>query len=205
MREIYILLGHLFIAGVAGVGSECLPVQCLRCDTTGDFPYCPPCLNMTQNASYCINDISSKCKKDFPVSINATGSQLKDGDSITLTCNHDLPDMHLTFEWQKNGKVERGQNESKLYFKQVFSEHSGQYICIVNSTCGSYKSLPHSVSVSNDMVLLLIICGVSALVLVLIMGLVMKLKMKRDNIKHRGRMNRRLQVAGPPSITPRES
>lgn len=36
---------------------------------------------------------------------------------------------------------------------------------------------------SDDSVLILVVCGVGALVLVLIMGLAMKFKLKRDNGK----------------------
>ncbi|XP_068571517.1 uncharacterized protein [Cebidichthys violaceus] len=204
MRGLFlnVLLGHLLRAGA---GSTCVPVQCLRCNATGETQAdsCELCSNNT-----CINDIKPHCKKDFQVSVNSTGSELKEGDDITLTCVHNLPDLNLTFGWKRDGKdIDDGKNKSKLHLENVLAHKGGVYICIVNSSCGCYKSSPHNVTVENQSVLLLIICGVSALVLVLILGLAMKFKLKRDNAKARARREQkaREQNSSPASLTPRES
>ncbi|CAK6956542.1 uncharacterized protein LOC121611921 isoform X2 [Scomber scombrus] len=200
---LYIVLGHLFVAHVS---SECLAVECLKCNTTEETPECPLC---AINGSSCINvpsNISSQCKKDFQVFINRTGS-VDEGKAITLKCVHDLQGQ-VTFEWAKEGNVLKDQNESELALEKVLSSHLGPYGCRVYSSCGNYTSSPHSVKVSNNSVVILVICGVSALAMVVIMGLAMKFKLKRDNIKSRERMNRtRAQVgqSGPTPITPREA
>ncbi|XP_044220251.1 uncharacterized protein LOC122990812 [Thunnus albacares] len=188
--SLYILLGHLFIAH--------LPVQCLECDTGEALADCPPCKD-----NDC--DIPPKCKK---VSIKSPKSSVDEGETVTLICVHNFTDLNLTFEWLKDGKLMKDQKESNLTLKEVLTSDEGCYICRVNSTHGSYESLPHSVTVNNGSVVILVVCGVSALVLVLIMGMAMKLKMKRDNIKHKERRNRRVQAGqsgGPSPITPRES
>ncbi|KAK1904084.1 B-cell receptor CD22 [Dissostichus eleginoides] len=132
---------------------------------------------------YLIKDIPSNCTKGFQVSINSNDSDLVEGDDLILTCVHNLPDVIHTFGWKMNGDTIQGQNESELHDKKVLSNKAGTYICYVESLCGYYPSLPHVVTVENNSLLLLVVCGVSALVLVLVMGLVMKFKLKRDNGK----------------------
>ncbi|KAK9518006.1 hypothetical protein VZT92_023335 [Zoarces viviparus] len=205
MRGVFlnILLGHLLRAGA---GATCVPVQCLRCNATGETQAdpCPPCINNTG----CIKDIPPNCKKDFQVSVNSTRSELKEGDDLTMTCLHNLPDLNLTFGWKRDGEdIRDGKNKRKLHLENVLGHQSGEYICFVNSLCGCYKSPPQKVTVENQNVLLLIICGVSALVLVVIMGLAMKFKLKRDSAKHKERREQRAreQNSAPAALTPRGS
>ncbi|XP_056239081.1 uncharacterized protein LOC130173666 [Seriola aureovittata] len=208
-REIslYILLGHLIIVGVA---SNCVSVHCLRCNATGETAdSCQLCLK-----TKCINDTlyannSSNCEKAFQVSINSTGSDANEGDDITLTCVHNVPNLNLTIGWTKDGEeMKESKNMSILVLSKVLSSKGGQYICYVNSSCGNYESSPEKVIVKNNNVFTLVICGVAALVLVLIMGLLMKFKLKRDNAKTKARMAQRAldgRAGGPVPFTPRES
>ncbi|XP_020501006.1 uncharacterized protein [Labrus bergylta] len=203
MREILLCLLHgLFFT--ACFGSACVPAQCLKCDdkveTVADS--CPLC------SAHCINmsRVPSHCEKDFQVSINSTVSQPDEGDDITLSCVHNLPNVTLTFEWEKEGKLSlEGQNKSQLVLESVLSDDNGRYSCFVNSTCGRFQSSPHDVTVKNNSVVILIICGVSALALVLIMGIAMKYKLKRDNAQHKQRRMQREQNeqrAIPAPVTP---
>ncbi|XP_070769902.1 uncharacterized protein [Enoplosus armatus] len=197
----------------AAARPDCIPVECLRCNITGESQEDPCALCSNQTA--CIKDIPPKCKRDFQVLINSTGSEANEGDDITLTCVHNLPNLNLTFRWKKvPEEILRGQNKSKLVLKRVSLRDKGQYICYVDSSCDNYKSLPHEVTVKDNNVVLLVICGVSALVLVLSMGLAMKVKLTRDNAKHKERMRQRAQAGQkgnppphgqPPHLTPRES
>ncbi|XP_031714014.1 uncharacterized protein LOC116389464 [Anarrhichthys ocellatus] len=205
MRGVFlnILLGHLLRAGA---GATCVPVQCLRCNATGESQ-ADPCL-LCSNNTECSDDIPPNYKKDFQVSVNSTGSNVKEGDDITLTCLHNFPDLNLTFGWKRDGEdIHNGKNKSKLHLKNVFARKRGRYICFVNSLCGCYKSSPHKVTVEDQSVLLLIICCGSALVLVVIMGLAMKFKLKRDGAKHRERREQKAkeQNSAPATLTPRES
>ncbi|XP_040904493.1 uncharacterized protein LOC121188698 [Toxotes jaculatrix] len=184
--SLYFLLGHVFIAGI---GSVCVPVQCLKCNITG------------VTLKECIND--------FKVEINSTGSEVNEGDEVTLTCAHNLPNMTLELGWTKDGKeMLENKNKSKLVLEKVFSPDAGCYICYVNSSCGNYESSQKCITVNNNSVIILVVCGVSALALILILGLAMKLKLKRDNAKHRERMEQRAQhgrPAGPAPFMQRES
>ncbi|XP_071314173.1 uncharacterized protein [Trachinotus anak] len=208
MREtsLYCLLGHLIIVSVA---SSCVSVHCLRCNISQNEDYCKFCLK-----PICVNDTlhankPSSCKKDFRVYINSTGSNAKEGDTITLTCGHNVPNLNLTLGWKKDGKeIHENKNMSSIVLDKVLSPSAGQYICYVNSSCGNYESVPHIVTVENNNAVLLVICGVAALVLVLILGLAMKFKLKRDNAKHKARMAQRAldgRTGGPAPFTPRES
>ncbi|XP_027139694.1 uncharacterized protein LOC104927065 [Larimichthys crocea] len=207
MRQmsLYLLLGHLLIAGV---GSVCVNVLCLKCNTTGQTPpECPVCPD-SQN---CINVSASNltnCKKEFKVHVNSSISEPNEGNDITLNCIHDLPNLNLTFEWMKNGEILKGKNTSTLFLKKVLQRHNGQYHCSVNSTCGHYESSPHVVDVKNNNLVLLVICGVGALVVVVIIGVVMKYKLKRDSARYKERMKQRGQdgqTATQPPYAPRES
>ncbi|XP_035016531.2 uncharacterized protein LOC118111878 [Hippoglossus stenolepis] len=207
MRETfqYLLLGHLLIAGVA---SACVPFQCLICNSTemtraGACPSCnTSCIPDEQYAN-----ISSSCKKGVQVFANRTGSNVDEGKDVKLKCVHDLKGQVWLLGWKMDGEeILDKRNKSKIRLKKVLAHKSGKYSCFVNSTCGFLESEPHDVTVKNNSVILLIVCGISALALVVTMGLVLKYKMKRDSAKHRERMEMRAQEGrpgGPDPIGPR--
>ncbi|XP_029297574.1 ADP ribosylation factor like GTPase 3, like 1 isoform X1 [Cottoperca gobio] len=199
-----LLLYSFFI--LAGAGATCVPVNCLRCNTT-EKTQSEPCTHCSNNLTQCISDIPSDCKKDFQVSVNSTGSKLQEGDAVNLTCVHNLPDLILTFVWKREGmEILRGQNKSVLFLEKVLTHCNGQYICFVKSLCGDYESAPHDVTVENKFVVTVVICGVSALVLVLVLGMSMKFKLRRDNIKHKERLKQKAlaeqRAASAPFPTP---
>ncbi|XP_034087051.1 uncharacterized protein LOC117556024 isoform X1 [Gymnodraco acuticeps] len=228
---LYLLLGYLIKAGAT---STCANKVCLRCNTTttGADP-CELC-NATQcisdvpsnctTGNLLPNTLSNNhlitlhyhscviplkyepCPSGFQVSISSNDSKLVEGDDLILTCVHNLPDVNHTFGWKINGVTIQDQNESELHDKKVLSNKAGTYICFMENLCGNYQSLPHVVTVENNSLLLLVVCGVSALVLVLVMGLVMKFKLKRDNAKHRERMRQKATLEQrAAAFTPRES
>ncbi|KAG7230264.1 hypothetical protein INR49_024368 [Caranx melampygus] len=142
------------------------------------------------------------------VSINSTGSDASEGDDITLTCVYNVPNLNLTIGWQKDNEEMKKKNMNKLLLQNVFASLEGRYVCYVNSSCGNYSSSPEEVTVKNNNVIILVICGIAALVLVVVMGLIMKYKLKRDNAKNKARMAQKIQAeraGGPLPITPRES
>ncbi|XP_035525484.1 uncharacterized protein LOC118333804 [Morone saxatilis] len=203
-----LLLGHLLIAAV---GSDCVPAQCMRCDIKQE-PLTDSCPRCPTKPAQCINvsaDIPSNCTKVFQVCVNSSVSEPEEGDRVTLTCVHNFLNLTLTFGWNKDEKeIPEGQNKSELVLEKVFSHHSGQYSCFVESECGCYEALPHGVTVNSNTVVILVVCGVAALVLVVIMGLAMKFKLKRDNAKHKERMKQRAQIGlsgAPAPFTPRGS
>nr|XP_040029455.1 uncharacterized protein LOC120817364 [Gasterosteus aculeatus aculeatus] len=169
----------------AGDGFTSASASCAICNVTGTWP-----------------DKQSNCSAGFQVCVNSTASKLNEGDEVTLTCFHNCSNWNVTFGWKKDtNEIEEERNKSKLFRKKVLSHDTGQYVCFVNSLCGRCESLPHNVNVENQSVLLLIICGVSALVLVLVIGLVMKYKLKRDGAKHRERrQQKQLEQGGAPSF-----
>ncbi|XP_030000868.1 uncharacterized protein LOC115426782 [Sphaeramia orbicularis] len=207
MRDIllYILFGHLLRTDVC---LSCVPSTCLKCTSNGE-PVPDPCdLLCSHNTSQCYNDadIPRNCTKDFQVSINGTGSKVNEGASITLTCIHNLPEP-VELKWKKDGRKIEG-NSTKLTLEKLLTHHSGQYVCNVTSSCGSFESASHNVTVNNGAVIIVVISGVSALALVVIMGVLMKYKLKRDNEKSMRRQRQRAEAArhaGPAPLAPRES
>ncbi|KAK2904086.1 hypothetical protein Q8A73_010743 [Channa argus] len=142
-----------------------------------------------------------------PVS-NSTDVSANEGDDITLQCVTNPPNVNLTFEWKHNNALIPDQNKSELVLEGVLSDDAGSYSCVGNSTCCVFESGPCSVKITNQSVILLVVCGVAALLLIVIMGLAMKFKLKRDNDKHRERRKQRGQGGqngGPAPFTPRES
>ncbi|XP_051275564.1 ADP ribosylation factor like GTPase 3, like 1 isoform X1 [Dicentrarchus labrax] len=210
MRKICLclLLGHLLIAVV---GSDTGQEQCLKCDIKKE-PLTDSCLFCPAKPAQCLNasaDNQYNCTKDFQVCVSSSGSAPAEGDRVTLTCVHNFLNLTLMFGWKKDEKeIPEGQNQSELVLEKVFSHNSGQYICFVKSEYGCYESLPHEFKVNESTVVILVICGVAALVLVVIMGLAMKFKLKRDNAKHKERMKQRAQIGqsgAPAPFTPRGS
>ncbi|XP_071373475.1 uncharacterized protein [Centroberyx affinis] len=202
VREMFLypLLGNLLITGVC---SACVFAQCLKCNVAGETPagdgsadFCQPCSN---NNSKCINELQ--------VSLNGSASEnLQEGDEVTIECFHNLPPLTVEFEWRKDGETLEGQNTSKLTLK-VFTSHAGLYSCSVWSPCGNCTSSPHKVAVNDSIVLLLVICGVSAVVLVLILAVAMKCKLKKENAEHQRRKEQRAQEQqrDPHQMRPRDA
>lgn len=85
------------------------------------------------------------------MSVNSTGSDVEEGDAITLTCVHNLTNVNVEFVWKKDGEeISKGQNESQLVLQKLFSHHSGQYTCTIIGICGIFESLPHGVTVNSE-------------------------------------------------------
>ncbi|KAM3612688.1 uncharacterized protein V6R79_012830 [Siganus canaliculatus] len=153
-------------------------------------------------------NISANCTNGFRVSINGTGSEIQEGAEIQLICVQTVTNSSLMFGWKKNKVVQEEYNESVLVIEKAFSRHSGSYICVVKNKCCSLESSPYTISVKTAPFVLLLICGVSALALIVILGLVMKFKLKRDNARHRERRKQRAQteqVGNPAPFAPRSS
>ncbi|XP_062250117.1 uncharacterized protein LOC133959052 [Platichthys flesus] len=210
MRETfqYLLLGLLLIAAV---GSACVPLQCLRCNLTdltqpgnisGHQPWNASCI---QDDLYA--NISSKFKKDLKVSSNRNETEIDEGKDIQLNCVHDLEKLVSLSGWKKDGEeILKKQNKTTLSLNKALAHMSGKYSCYVKSPCGDLESEPHDLKIKNNSMILLLVCGISALALVVTMGLVLKYKLKRDSAKHKERLEMRNQAArsgGPNPIGPR--
>lgn len=87
----------------------------------------------------------SLASPEFQVSIETTGSQVMEGNDVTLTCVHNLHNLTVILGWRKDG-IEIDQQKNKT---QLLQAETGQYICYVNSSCGFYKSSPHDVTVTS--------------------------------------------------------
>ncbi|KAM4555639.1 uncharacterized protein PAE49_014616 [Odontesthes bonariensis] len=168
-----ILFGLLLLADVC---SSCAPDDCLRCNLTAD------CCQLDHTNTHDIKGINSSKRNE------------QAGKDITLECVHNFTDVDLTFTWSKDQEKLKDQKKGELVLKTVLSGDAGQYVCAVNSSCGLWKFTSYTVTVEDNTVVILVICGVAALVLVVSMGIVMKCKLKRDNAKYKERRMQRVQA-----------
>ncbi|GLD67281.1 ADP-ribosylation factor-like protein 3 [Lates japonicus] len=66
-------------------------------------------------------NLTTVCTNDFKVTINTTGSHVQEGDDITLTCDHNLPNLMLTFGWKKDGNEEQEHKNKSELFQNVLT------------------------------------------------------------------------------------
>lgn len=88
------------------------------------------------------------CLSDFKVSVVSNKSKPEEGDDITLTCSHNLPNVTLKFEWKKNEKEIPGKNMSELILENLEAGPDNFYTCSVGSPCGTYD-FTYTVSVDG--------------------------------------------------------
>ncbi|XP_056457017.1 uncharacterized protein LOC130390876 [Gadus chalcogrammus] len=201
---------------VSGVGSLCVPSQCLDCEKTTKVPalnesseVCDVCANNTcfsvlklyvmgSHQSYSLTpDATAHLNPSSEYSVN-------EGDNLILHCCHNLPLVDL-FEWLLDGEVLECSNVSKVTLK-AFSTDKGAYRCRVRSPCGNFTSEEQQLDVEDGSVLLVVLCGSCAVVLVLGMGASMKYKQKKEQAAQKRRQEERakaLQMTS--SMTPRNS
>ncbi|KAK6298755.1 hypothetical protein J4Q44_G00302650, partial [Coregonus suidteri] len=104
---------------------------------------------------------------------------------------HDLPvrdhDL-LVFVWLKDGLPLEGENNSTLTLERIGIDtpSKGKYTCTIQSPCGNFTSDPEELEFKDLTVVIIVICGVSAVVLVLGMGL--KIMLKKNFVKTKTRM-----------------
>ncbi|CAG5991233.1 unnamed protein product [Menidia menidia] len=159
-----ILPGLLLLADVCSPGGS---FNCDGCNNgTG-------CCQLSHNYTVCVN-----------VSV--------DGNGTLLRCRHNFTNVNVTFTWFKDKTEIIGQKKDTLPLNK---EKDGQYMCNVDSSCGNCTSAPFvQASKKPDLMIVLVICAISALVLVTAMGLIMKCKLKRENAKYKERMMQRVQA-----------
>ncbi|CAL8308470.1 unnamed protein product [Arctogadus glacialis] len=189
---------------VSGVGSLCVPSQCLDCEKTTKVPalnesseVCDVCANNTCRS---VLNLGNQSARPNP----SSGHSVNDGDSLLLHCSHNLPLVDL-FEWLRDGEVLQRSNVSKVTLK-AFSTAKGAYRCRVRSPCGNFTSEEQQLHVEDGSVLLVVLCGSCAVVLVLGMVASMKYKQTKEQAAQKRRQEQRakaLQMTS--SITLRNS
>ncbi|CAL8263939.1 unnamed protein product [Lota lota] len=201
---VYYCVGTLLISGV---GSLCVPAQCdcEKLQAVNESDFCNICTNISFPC-FDVPEIPLNCTKDFKASLNSsTGYDLFEGDELILNCNHNLPTLTLVIEWQRDKQTLGGQNNSMLK-GTVYTTARGTYRCIVHSPCGTFTSNEQQVNVKDSVVLLVLLCGLFAVVLVLAMGMAMKYKLKKDNAALKRRQEERAKALQmTTSMTPRDA
>ncbi|XP_061092321.1 uncharacterized protein LOC133124821 isoform X2 [Conger conger] len=149
---------------------------------------CENAQNITQ--VNCTAELKLECIRDFQVEVIADSFSVEEGSNVNMTCNHSLPAVHL-FVWFRNGKVLPDKNDSHYLLAQVLKKDEAKFSCGVLSACGFIVSEKKPLEVTDNSVLIIIICGVAAVAIVLFLALLMKIMLKRErrNNKIRTQVN----------------
>ncbi|KAJ8281583.1 hypothetical protein COCON_G00041020 [Conger conger] len=127
----------------------------------------------------CLKELKLECIRDFQVEVIADSFSVEEGSNVNMTCNHSLPAVHL-FVWFRNGKVLPDKNDSHYLLAQVLKKDEAKFSCGVLSACGFIVSEKKPLEVTDNSVLIIIICGVAAVAIVLFLALLMKIMLKRE-------------------------
>ncbi|KAL6473938.1 hypothetical protein MHYP_G00174990 [Metynnis hypsauchen] len=162
----------------------CMPLECLNCS----LPNSGKCLQCSRNdTNFC--DVHENCSKDFNVQVNATSFTVDEGTQLSVTCVQDLPqNLSITFEWSNNNQLINGENRSILVMKV---KEKLKLSCTVRSPCGNFTSASQDVTVNDQAGIILLICGVSAAVIIILLAVVMKVMIKRNEVQREARKRQR--------------
>ncbi|XP_021439324.2 uncharacterized protein LOC110504822 isoform X2 [Oncorhynchus mykiss] len=192
---------------ISSVCSTCVPLMCLKCNLThspgisaAGLPDNAICDILCSDTTQCFNaTIQQYCSKDFKVLLNtSSGFKVQEGDNLDIECSHNLPvepKSPLVFVWLMDGVHLKGKNSSMLTVKKVGIDTSGKekYACTIQSPCGNFTSEPKEIEVEDVTMLVIVICGVSAVVLILAMGIGMKIMLKMEFAKTKNRRQQNAQ------------
>ncbi|KAJ8405487.1 hypothetical protein AAFF_G00319600 [Aldrovandia affinis] len=165
--------------------NNCLKEDCELCQTEDKVKA------KEDNNTVCIGEVNLDCIKDFHVEVNASSFTVNEGSDLSMTCIHNLPVKATQFKWIKDSVVMNGKNSSQLTIRKLFRKDQARFSCRVLSACGQVSSAPKHVTVKDNTVIIMIVCGVVAVLFVLLLALGMKCMLKReiDQNKRRRRQN----------------
>ncbi|KAK6298298.1 hypothetical protein J4Q44_G00313530 [Coregonus suidteri] len=149
------------------------------------------CDSLCSNTTQCFNGT------DVKVTLNSiSGFSVYEGDDLTIDCTHNLPvglRNLLVFVWLKDNHCLEGENNSNLTLKRVVTKTNGIYVCTIQSPCGNFTSDSREIKVEDLTMLTIVICGVSAVVLILVLGIGMKIMLKKEFAKTKNRRQQNAQ------------
>lgn len=76
----------------------------------------------------------------FKAEIKSSKDPIEEGDDITLTCSHNIPNLNLSYAWFLNGVERKDYNNNTVLMEKVLSEKNGKYKCCVKTSCGNCES-----------------------------------------------------------------
>ncbi|KAI1898454.1 hypothetical protein AGOR_G00072520 [Albula goreensis] len=134
------------------------------------------------------------CIKDFYVAVNASSFTVNAGSKLELTCDHNLPNTStLIVRWYKISKKAGieviPENKTKLNLKDLFRKDQAEFYCGIWSDCGILFSSKKRIVVKDNSMIVIVTCGVVAVVFVLVLALGMKLLLKKDIAQTKRRRN----------------
>ncbi|XP_066525468.1 uncharacterized protein [Hoplias malabaricus] len=128
------------------------------------------------------------CNSSYTVQLNASSFTIEEGNSLNVTCVYNVSQNLVTgFEWTQGDKASVKTNSSVF---TVATKKTVKLTCCV--VCISGKLCASQIITVNDpTVLILVICGVSALVVIILLAIIMKILMKRNEVQREARKRQR--------------
>ncbi|XP_076862062.1 uncharacterized protein LOC143514586 isoform X2 [Brachyhypopomus gauderio] len=158
------------------------PPECLEWELSKTAP---------QVCSSCLPDVPVNCTRDFTVNVDA-GSHTVDMDSvINVTCCHNLPvNVSLNFTWYIYNALRGRDPRVSVEINQTVT-----VVCNVLSPCGSFNSsqeIQETLKESNmNSSIVLLICGLGAVFIFILLGIAMKIMLRRGEAQNQARKRRR--------------
>ncbi|XP_072529668.1 uncharacterized protein [Salminus brasiliensis] len=166
----------LFFSGQVMVYSARVHFECLLNCTAVTVENCKLCSN-TSEACF-----------DVSVQLKAEPETVNEGTELAVVCNHNLPqNLTLGFTWQQNKDVKTSKNNSVL----LKIKEKTTLTCIVQSLCGNFSSAAQDININDQSGFILLICGVSAVVVIILLAVAMKIIIKRNQAQNEARKRQR--------------
>ncbi|XP_062405767.1 uncharacterized protein LOC134096038 [Sardina pilchardus] len=188
------IISSMSLLGLVAMTEDCMPLTCMNCNSTQNGSVDKDCSDMCKNNT-CISGVmpNSTCIKDFSLWLNASAEEIDEGEDFTVSCEHNLTlDNIKEFIWLQDNVTVPCKNTSKVNINDKFPCKKASQLtlddqfqnfnitCKIYSQCGNFTSNTLTIQVKADGLLILVICGVTAVALLLIFTLGMKLLLKRD-------------------------
>ncbi|KAG7465173.1 hypothetical protein MATL_G00173500 [Megalops atlanticus] len=164
-----------------GILTTCYAIINSNC-STGE---CKDCIRVKGDILNCTigRDDFSSCFEGVHVEVISSSSfTVNEGSDLTLTCNHILPVRPTSFTWYKGSVREEDINSSDYQLSKLSKRDETVYSCSVKSDCGVFFSKKQQLHVQgkDSSVVIIIVCGVAALVFILLLALGMKLLLRKE-------------------------
>ncbi|XP_076143657.1 uncharacterized protein LOC143125795 [Alosa pseudoharengus] len=191
------LISSMSLLGLVAIAQDCMPVTCLNCNSSHiqKDSLDQACLGACESTNTCISGLrpNSTCIKDFPLQLKASSMKINAGEPVNVSCEHNLTlDNIKEFIWLQDNKTLPCKYTTQVNLKDSFPCKKASQLtlddqfsdfnitCKIHSRCGNFTSDTLNISVTDNSLWILFICGGAAIFLILIFTLGMKLLLKRD-------------------------
>ncbi|KAF7702351.1 uncharacterized protein LOC124392017 isoform X2 [Silurus meridionalis] len=128
------------------------------------------------------------CPSNITVEVKAMTDVNNCGENVNMICNTNLP-LNLTCGFKWNG--EQNQTDSNNQSINQIISNKKAFICTVLSPCGNFSSSSYEQKCKDQLTIVLLICGIGAILIILVFGMTMKIILKRGEVQRQARRQQR--------------